>query len=38
MKDRKEANPEQRGGSKEPVGVEEWEINQNILHGKRIYF
>lgn len=38
MKDRKEVNPEQRGGGKAPVGVDGCEINQNILHGKRIYF
>lgn len=38
MKDRKEVNSEQRGGDKEPAGVEGWEINQNILHGKGIYF
>lgn len=37
MKDPKEVNSEQRQGAKEPVGVEGWEINQNILHGKRIY-
>lgn len=38
MKDRQEVNPEQRVGGKEPVGVGGWEMNQNILHGKRIYF